>query len=174
MRRQRSNRLQERFGPEYEQVVRDTGDRGKGEKMLEHRQERVEKLQIRSLSEDERERFAEAWDSAQAEFVDDPGGAIRDADVLVGEAMQARGYPVGQFEQRTADISVDHPQVVNNYRAAHAIAGQAARGDATTDDLRQGLLHYRALFEELLESTSIGQTKRTGQAKRIGRMEARR
>jgi hypothetical protein len=159
--RQRSNRLHERFGPEYEHTVRQVGDRSKAEQELQTRQERVEQLHIRPLSEEERARFAEAWGSAQALFVDDPGGAIRQADRLVGEVMQARCYPVGQFEQRAADISVDHPEVVSNYRAAHTLAARAERGEASTDELRQGLLHYRALFDELLEGAAVERTTRT-------------
>jgi FtsZ-interacting cell division protein ZipA len=160
-RRQRSSRLHERFGPEYEHTVRQVGDRGKAEQELQSRQERVEQLHIRPLSDEERARFAEAWGSAQAQFVDDPGGTIRQADRLVGEAMQARGYPVGQFEQRAADISVDHPDVVSNYRAAHALAARSEHGEVSTDELRQGLLHYCALFDELLEGAAVGRTTRT-------------
>jgi hypothetical protein len=148
--RQRSARLHQRFGPEYERTVARSGDQGRAEKTLQAREERVEKLHIQPLSEADRSRFADAWRSAQAQFVDDPPGAIREADRLVGEAMQARGYPIGNFEQRAADISVDHPQVVSNYRAAHAIAGRQERGEASTDDLRQAMLHYRELFDELL------------------------
>ncbi|HTE86773.1 MAG TPA: hypothetical protein VK821_18820 [Dehalococcoidia bacterium] len=150
--RQRSARLHKRFGPEYERTVARSGDRGKAEKTLQAREERVEKLDIQPLAEADRSRFADAWRSAQAQFVDDPPGAIREADRLVGEAMQARGYPVGNFEQRAADVSVDHPQVVSNYRAAHATAASQERGEAGTDDLRQAMLHYRELFDELLGS----------------------
>lgn len=152
--RQRSARLHQRFGPEYERTVARAGDQGKAEKALQARQERVEKLQIQPLSEADRSRFADAWRSAQAQFVDDPPDAIREADRLVGEAMQARGYPIGNFEQRAADVSVDHPQVVSNYRAAHAIAGRQEHGEAGTDDLRQAMLHYRQLFDELLGSAA--------------------
>jgi hypothetical protein len=157
--RQRSARLHQRFGPEYERTVARAGDQGKAEKTLQARQERVEKLHIQPLALPERSRFADAWRSAQAQFVDDPPGAIRQADRLVGELMQARGYPIGNFEQRAADVSVDHPEVVSNYRAAHAIAVRQERGEASTDDLRQGLLHYRELFDELLGSTPAAPTE---------------
>ncbi|HET9319342.1 MAG TPA: hypothetical protein VFO27_06195 [Bryobacteraceae bacterium] len=167
-RRRHTARLQERFGPEYGQTVRRTGDRSRAENELQTRQDRVEKLQIRPLSDDERARFTEAWKSAQAQFVDDPRGAILQADHLVSEVMQTRGYPMGDFEQRAADISVDHAQMVNHYRAAHAAAGQAETGEAGTDDLRQGLLHYRALFDELLESPTVAR------AEPAQRTEARR
>jgi len=150
--RQHSERLQQRFGPEYERTVARSGDQGTAEKTLQAREERVEKLDIQPLTPAEQSRFADAWRSAQAQFVDDPPGAIRQADRLVGEAMQARGYPTGNFEQQAADISVDHPEVVSNYRAAHAIAGRQEHGEASTVDLRQALLHYRDLFDELLGS----------------------
>jgi hypothetical protein len=112
----------------------------------------VERLDIRALTSEERERFAQAWQATQARFVDEPAAAITEADQLVAEAMRARGYPVGDFEQRTADISVDHPNVVSNYRAARAIAAANERGEANTEDLRQAMVHYRALFEDLLET----------------------
>jgi len=159
--RRGSTRLQQRFGPEYERTLAGTGDRNKAEKTLKAREERVDQLQIRSLATAERARFADAWGSAQLQFVDDPEGAIGQADRLVAEAMQARGYPVGEFEQRAADVSVDHPQVVSNYRAAHAIAGRQERGEATTDDLREAMLHYRELFEELLGRAPAAATERT-------------
>jgi hypothetical protein len=152
MARQRTARLHQRFGPEYERTVARSGNQGTGEKALQAREERVEKLHIQPLSSADRTRYADAWRSAQAQFVDDPPGAIGEADRLVGEAMQTRGYPIGNFEQRAADVSVDHPQVVSNYRAAHAIAARQERGEANTDDLRQAMLHYRQLFDELLGS----------------------
>jgi hypothetical protein len=165
--RRRSEELQERFGPEYDQALHRSGDRGRAEKELESRQKRVEKLNIRPLSDPDRTRFEEAWNSTQARFVDDPSGALLEADRLVTEVMHTRGYPMGEFEQRAADISVDHPQMVEQFRAAHAIAGKADRGEASTDDMRQGLLHYRALFEDLLKSPA-GQTAspRTMEARR--------
>ena len=151
--------LRGQFGSEYERAVDETGDRSKAEKTLEARKERVEKLQIRPLEPRERDAFAERWRSAQAQFVDDPKGAIAEADRLVAEVMQARGYPVGEFEQRAADISVDHPQMVEHYRAAHGIAQRNGHGEVETEDLRQAIVHYRALFQDLLETGSTTQTE---------------
>ncbi|MCZ7567735.1 MAG: hypothetical protein M5U01_03940 [Ardenticatenaceae bacterium] len=151
-RRRRTQELRERFGPEYNRAVEAIGDQRRAEEELETRQERVERLNIRSLSPEERKRFAEAWHSTQALFVDDPSAAIKEADRLVTEVMRVRGYPVADFEQRAADISVDHPDVVSNYRGAHAIALANQRGEASTEDLRKAIVYYRALFEELLET----------------------
>jgi hypothetical protein len=150
--RQRRNELKERFGPEYEAAVRRAGNRGRAEKELAEREERVAKLNITPLSETDRTRFADEWRSVQAEFVDDPSGALLKADNLVTDVMRARGYPMGEFHQRAADISVDHPNTVEHFDTAHAIARQTDNGEASTDEKRQGLLHYRALFDELLES----------------------
>ncbi len=159
LQKRKTEQLRGSFGPEYERAVQETGDRRKAESELEERKERVEQLNIRALEPREREQFAERWKSAQAQFVDDPKGAIKEADRLVAEVMQARGYPVGDFEQRAADISVDHPHVVQNYRAAHEIALRNGRGEAETEDLRKALVHYRALFEELLEVGAPEQTE---------------
>jgi hypothetical protein len=156
--RRRTQNLRERFGPEYDRTVQHSDDRGRAEGKLKERQERVEQLNIRALSAKEREQFAENWRSVQAQFLDDPAEATKDADRLVREVMQTRGYPVGDIEQRTADISVDHPQVVEHYRAAHTIALRNDEGQAGTEELRQGLMHYRALFEELLEAQKAGGT----------------
>ncbi len=149
--RQRSAKLKERFGPEYERAVAEKGDTRAAEVELADRQERVSKLDIRPLGADERGRFRDEWQPVQARFVDDPSTAVRDADALVGRVMGARGYPVGDFEQRAADVSVDHPTVLEHYRAAHAIALRDAAGQAATEDLRQAMVHYRALFAELLD-----------------------
>ena len=151
--KRKTEQLRGSFGPEYERAVQETGDRRKAEAELAERKERVEQLMIRSLEPREREQFAESWRSAQARFVDDPGGAIKEADRLVAEVMQVRGYPVGDFEQRAADVSVEHPRVVEHYRAAHAIAQRNELGEAGTEDLRQAMVHYRALFEDLLETS---------------------
>lgn len=150
--KRRTDQLKERFGPEYDRTVDEYGDRRKAEPELLARERRVKRFQITSLSDEERGRFADAWRSVQAHFVDDPGAAVAEADELVGRVMQARGYPVTDFEQQAADVSVDHPEVVSNYRAAHDIALQHGRGEADTEDLRQAMVHYRALFEELLEA----------------------
>jgi hypothetical protein len=148
--RRRTQNLQEQFGPEYKRAVDQYGDQRKAEAELAAREKRVRKLEIRALEPAEQSRFGEAWKKTQARFVDQPSQAVRDADGLVKDLMQARGYPVGDFEQRAADVSVDHPNVVTNYRAAHEIAARNHSGKATTEDLRQALVHYRALFEELL------------------------
>ena len=150
--RVRSQRLRERFGPEYDRTVRTEGTVRKAEAELDARAKRVQSLHIRPLSPSDTTRFDTAWRAVQARFVDDPQGAVTEADRLVGEAMAARGYPVGEFEQRVADISVDHPDVVMNYRAAREIAQQHAQGRASTEDLRQAMVHYRALFHDLLET----------------------
>lgn len=149
--RRRSQRLQERFGPEYERTVESTGKRSDAEAELEARQERVEALDIRPLSPEDRDRFRERWRVVQAMFVDDPASAVGDADTLIGEVMRARGYPVGDFEQRAADISVDHPHVVDHYRTAHQIALRQRTGEADTEQLRQAMVHDRALFADLLD-----------------------
>jgi hypothetical protein len=147
----RTKTLRTTFGPEYEHAVRETGNRRRAEAELLARRERVEKLHIHPLSNHDRDRFHDAWQEVQASFVDDPAGAIGRADQLVAEVMQTRGYPVGDFEQRAADISVDHPRVVENYRAAHEIAQRNERGAADTEDSRKAMIHYRELFEDLLE-----------------------
>jgi len=152
MMQRRTQELRTRFGPEYDRVISERGDARQAESELAARQKRVERLDIHPLEQTEREQFIEAWRTTQSHFVDAPAEAIKDADRLVTEVMQARGYPVGDFEQRAADISVDHPSVVENYRAARAIALANERGEAGTEDLRQAIVHYRALFEDLLET----------------------
>ena len=150
--KQRSTRLRSRFGPEYESAIHEYGDRSRAERALEKRAERTENYHIRSLSKEEQQRFSEEWRSAQARFVDDPPLAIHDADQLVCEVMKLRGYPMADFDRRTEDLSVDHPGVVRTYRAAHAIALTEQEGRATTEDLRQAMVYYRELFDELLET----------------------
>ena len=150
--RRRSQQLRQRFGPEYDRTIRTEGNVRKAEAALEARAKRVDALHIRPLSPADATRFDAAWRVVQARFVDDPHGAVTEADRLVGEVMAARGYPVGDFEQRVADISVDHPDVVMNYRAARDIAVVHAQGKASTEDLRQAMVHYRALFRDLLEA----------------------
>ena len=153
LQKRRTEQLSERFGPEYGRTMAEYGDRSRAEAELQARQERVERLDIRPLPAAERDRFANAWRAVQTRFVDDPPAAVDEADSLIGEVMGARGYPMSDFEQRADDISVDHPQVVDNYRAAHELAGRSARGDADTEDLRKAMVYYRTLFEELLETT---------------------
>ncbi len=149
--RQRSEHLRGRFGPEYDRALAEEGNRREAEAELQRREERVERLHVRPLAEQERVRFATSWREVQSRFVDAPKGAVEDADVLIGRVMEARGYPVGRFEERAADVSVNHPNVVSNYRSAHALAQQSQSGRASTEDLRQAMVHYRALFSELLE-----------------------
>jgi hypothetical protein len=148
--RRRSEKLRTRFGPEYERSVAESGDRRRAEAQLEKRADRVEKFHLRSLTAKDRSRFTEQWDRVQAHFVDAPAGAVAEADQLLGDIMATCGYPMGDFEQRAADISVDHPVVVQNYRGAHDIALRQAKGQATTEDLRRAMIHYRALFEDLV------------------------
>jgi len=151
-RREHSRRLRSHFGPEYERAFRQYGESGKAEQALEARQKRMEKVQIRPLTDPERNRFTTEWNTVQSRFVDDPRGSIREADRLVTEVMVARGYPMSDFDRRVDDISVDHPYVVSNYREAHEIALSDQSGDANTEDLRRAVVCYRKLFEELLEA----------------------
>jgi hypothetical protein len=152
MRRRRTTELKTRFGPEYGRAVRQSGDARRAEQALEERARRVEKLEIRPLSPEDSRRFAAAWADLQKRFVDEPERSVGAADVLVRDAMTARGYPMADFERRAEDISVHYPNVVQNYRSARAVAERARTHEATTEDLRQALVHYRSLFDELLES----------------------
>jgi hypothetical protein len=150
-RSRRTKRLRTQFGSsEYAHAVREGGSRRQAEEALNKRAERVENLHIRPLAPSDRERFVESWTRVQARFVDGPGGAVAEADQLLSDVMSTRGYPVSDFEQRAADISVDHPLVLENYRAAHQSALLQTRGQASTEDLRQAMIHYRTLFEELV------------------------
>jgi len=153
MQKERTRRLRGQFGPEYDRLVMNKGNQ-KAEQELLNRQKRLEKLHVRELNQAEIDRFADAWRGIQTRFVDAPRDAVAQADRLIGEVMSARGYPMSDFDQRAADISVDHPAVVENYRTAHMIAGRDASGRATTEDLRQAMVHYRALFEDLLSARS--------------------
>jgi hypothetical protein len=153
IRKRRTEHLRQRFGPEYDRAVNEKGDVRHAESTLEARAKRVERLHLKPLSADEAARFAAAWLRIQSNFVDDPKQAVSEADRVVGEVMAARGYPLGDFEQRAADISVDHANVVTNYRAARNIGQRHAIGEASTEDLRQAMVHYRALFDDLLETT---------------------
>ena len=149
-RRRRSAHLKDRFGSEYDRTVEAKGDRSKAEADLAEREKRVEKLDIRPLETTERRDFIDRWTEVQARFVDDPARAVAFADALLGDVMKARGYPVSDFEQRAGDISVDHPVVVEHYHKAHDIAVRHGRGEASTEDLRQAMIHYRALFDNLV------------------------
>lgn len=150
LQRRHSERLRQHFGPEYDRAVAERGGRRHGEAVLEQRTERVKKFHIRPLAEEDKARFTEQWDRVQAHFVDAPAGAVAEADQLLGDIMATCGYPMGDFEQRAADISVDHPVVTQNYRSAHEIALRQARGQASTEDLRRAMIHYRALFDDLV------------------------
>ena len=150
--RQQTLRLKRRFGVEYERAVDQLGGSSQAETELKRRETRVAKLKIRSLTPDEAERFSHSWNRVQGRFVDAPREAVAEADQLVRELMSARGYPMGDFEHRAADISVDHPTVVAAYRGAQRIAVKDARGAADTEELRNAIVHYRTLFSELLET----------------------
>jgi NAD(P)-dependent dehydrogenase (short-subunit alcohol dehydrogenase family) len=167
--------LRQRFGPEYERAVREQGSERKAESKLTDREKRVEKLDIRDLNPLERERFSEQWKSIQSRFVDSPKGAVTEADDLVSSLMKTRGYPVSDFDQRAGDISVDHPRVVENYRSAHEIAMRVGKDKATTEDLRTAMIHYRSLFEELVQVPTTVKQRRvfiTGSSDGLGRMAA--
>ena len=150
-RKKQSHRLREHFGPEYDRTVNELNSRTKGESELKAREKRVERLDILPLAPLEAARFSEAWKALQGRFVDNPKGVVVQAEQLVRELMEKRGYPMGDFESRAGDISVDHPDVVANYRAAQAIAVRDHQGSADTEELRKAVVHYRALFDELLE-----------------------
>ena len=145
----RSSMLRDRFGSEYDHTTSETGRR-QGERALEERQKRVEKLHIRDLSTEQLQTFGRDWRNVQNHFVDDPEKSVVEADDLVQKVMDARGYPLAGFDRQAEDISVDHPDVVSNYRAAHEIADAGRKHEATTEDLRQAMIHYRALFADLL------------------------
>jgi hypothetical protein len=152
VRRLRSRGLQREFGPEYERTIARAGDRGTAEADLRERRERVSTLELHPLSQADRDRFASAWTKVQGEFVDTPTEAVSDADALIQRVMASRGYPVEDFDRRAADVSVEHPSVVENYRSAHSIAVKEARegGEADTEALRKAMVYYRSLFDELL------------------------
>jgi hypothetical protein len=143
--------LKNRFGPEYDRAVQQHGSERKAEAKLADRESRVDLLKIRDLDPVERERYLTEWQTVQSRFVDYPKGAVTEADELVCSLMKTRGYPVTDFDQRAADISVDHPLVVENYRSAHNIALRLARGEANTEELRTAMIHYRSLFDELAQ-----------------------
>jgi hypothetical protein len=149
--RQRRVRLRQRFGPEYDRTVEAVGEPTKAEAILADRAARVDRFKLRPLTADQAEAFSREWRRIQARFVDDPDGAVTEADQLVTQVMTARGYPLEDFERRAEDISVDHPHVVQNYRTARALVTRRSRGEAGTEELRQAVVNYRALFEDLLE-----------------------
>jgi hypothetical protein len=158
-RRADSARIRERFGPEYARTVQEQGSERRAEAHLVNRTERVAKLSIRGLAPVERERFTTQWNGLQLRFVDSPKGAVAEADDLLVSLMQTRGYPMSDFDQRAADISVDYPVAVDNYRTAHAIAVRTRNGEVSTEDLRKAMIHYRALFDEMIRPTTLGEQK---------------
>ena len=151
--------LRKKFGPEYDRAVLVHGAGRKAEAKLEDREKRVEKLNIRDLDPIEHERFSKRWESVQSHFIDSPKGAITEADDLLSSLMKTRGYPVSDFAQRADDISVDHPRVLENYRSAHEIALRVGKDEATTEELRTAMIHYRSLFEELVQVPTIMERK---------------
>jgi hypothetical protein len=155
----KTERLRTRFGPEYARAIEESGGRRKAEAGLEQREKRVESFAIRPLAASDRERYIASWHKIQTEFVDDPKNSVTQADQLLGDVMSTRGYSLSDFEQRSADISVDHPLVVQNYRSAHEIAVRHASGQATTEDLRQAMIHYRTLFDELVGEPEMAHAK---------------
>jgi hypothetical protein len=159
-RKRRSQRLRERFGPEYDRAVQARGDATKAELELIKREERVHGLSIKPLSAEARAGYSREWSEVQRRFVDDPALAVTEADALVNRVMEGRGYPMADFDQRTADISVNYPGLVQNYRSARTIAQRHTRGEAGTEDLRQAMVHYRSLFDELLDTSKSATTSR--------------
>ena len=160
IRKRKTDRLRTQFGgAEYNRAVKEGGSRQKAEAVLDKRADRVESFHIQPLGPGDRARFVESWRRVQARFVDGPGGAVTEADQLLRDVMSTRGYPVSDFEQRAADISVDHPLVLEHYRSAHEIAVRQTQGQASTEDLRQAMIHYRTLFEELVGEPELARTK---------------
>lgn len=153
--RQRSRKLREEFGPEYERTFHRYGDRTRAEADLKERKERVSNLRLRSLAEAERARYVMQWEGIQARFVDEPSASIREANMLVADVMQARGYPVRDFDSQAGDLSVNYPALAENYRSAHAIFLRNERGQASTEELRQAVVFYRGVFSELLQGEAI-------------------
>jgi hypothetical protein len=156
---QRSQRLRNRFGPEYARALEETGSKNQAEAKLEKLERRVDSFDIHPLTPAVREDFVASWQKIQARFVDDPNAALTEADELIQEIMAARGYPVSDFDQRAADISANHPLVVEHYRAGHGIARDHAKGRASTEDMRLAMIHYRTLFAELADEPELIRTK---------------
>jgi hypothetical protein len=165
---QRRARLKNQFGPEYERTVRDTGSLRQAESVLDARARRVEKYEIRSLSPEERARFTQSWRQLQTRFIDDPARSVEDADRLVNDLMTTRGYPMADFDRHVEDLSVNYPNVVSHYRDAHAIALRQADQRASTEELRQALVHYRTLFDELLNVPEPREARQAREAMRRG------
>jgi hypothetical protein len=160
LKRKRTKQLQDRFGPEYDRTTKRAESKRAAESELAARQARHEKLEIRPLSTSARQSYADRWQTVQAQFVDSPARAVASADELIQSVMDDRGYPVDDFDSRAADISVDHPEVVENYRQGHRLALKSADGEGSTEELRQAMRNYRALFDELVESDGDRPTTR--------------
>ncbi|MGB2626977.1 MAG: hypothetical protein WAK20_09325 [Candidatus Acidiferrum sp.] len=163
-RAQRRARLKARFGPEYNRVVEETGSAERAEAKLEKLANRVDRFKIVPLSATAREDFVAAWTRIQGRFVDDPSNALSDADRLIQKLMRTRGYPVSDFEQRARDLSVDHPEIVEHYREGHAISVRHAEGRANTEDMRQAMIHFRMLFEEMAGASEVSRAARAAGA----------
>jgi hypothetical protein len=161
VRAQRTQKLKSRFGPEYNRAVKETGSAAQAEAKLQKLENRVQRFNIKPLSTEARADFTATWQTIQGRFVDDPRAALTEADRLIQQIMTARGYPVADFEQRAADVSVDHPLVVENYRAGHEISVRHAQGRASTEDMRQAMIHYRTLFAELADEPELGRSPAT-------------
>jgi len=168
IKKRRSAKLRDQFGPEYDRTLQTAGGRQEAEAELVHRAEHRKSFEVRPLDAASQERYREQWLGVQAGFVDAPGQSVRQADALVTQLMTERGYPMAEFDQRSADVSVDHPDVVENYRKAHAISRASDEDKATTEDLRQAMTHYRSLFERLLDSGGGGAA---GAGDEVGRRE---
>ncbi len=153
--RRRSRKLREEFGPEYDRTIARLGDRARAEADLMKRKARVSNLRLRSLAEAERTRYVLQWERIQARFVDEPSACIRDANMLVAEVIQARGYPIQDFDTRASDLSVNYPALAENYRSAHAIFLRNEQGHASTEELRQAVVFYRSIFSELLQEEPL-------------------
>jgi hypothetical protein len=154
-RRRKTEHLKQKFGTEYDRLVHQHGDPHRAETVLEQREKRVSRFEIRTLPPAEQDRYAQLWAFVQKKFVDDPKAAVNEADRLVTDVMRARGYPMGEFNQRADDISVNYPNAVANYRAAHEIVMRHGKGQASTEDLRKAMVHFRSLFDELLGKPGV-------------------
>jgi hypothetical protein len=163
----RRRQLRERFGPEYDRTLEDQESRRAAERDLAEREKRHAKLDIKPLSRDERDRFAQQWDLIQQQFVDHPGAAVADADRLVTVVMKERGYPTEDYRQQVADLSVQHASVLEHYRSAHDIRSRGEETQVRTEELREAMVHYRSMFEDLLESSVDNRSSRPGNGHRI-------
>lgn len=160
LRSRQTRALRGQFGPEYDRTLEDTASRREAEAELRDRVRRHESLELRNLDPAAAHSYREEWRRTQSDFVDHPSAAITDADLLIQRVMRERGYPIEDFDQRTADLSVEHPELVDNYRSAHSIAVSSSHGQATTEDLRRAMKRYRSLFDELVETHTTTEVTR--------------